>query len=107
MTSGASATSSAAYFARIVNITSAPAVLDLDVVPDSPAQLLQSLQESGIADLHLRIVCSVGHERANARIFSRCCARAANGHAAAAPPSSDMNARRFTARCLPCFRQKG
>jgi hypothetical protein len=25
-----------------------------------------------------------------------CCARAANGHAAAAPPSSDMNLRRFT-----------
>jgi hypothetical protein len=36
-----------------------------------------------------------------------CCACAASGHAAAAPPSSVMNARRFTARFLPCFRQKG
>src|SRR5262249_22938802 len=27
-----------------------------------------------------------------------CCARAASGHAAAAPPSSDMNARRFVCR---------
>src|SRR5262245_60957420 len=26
-----------------------------------------------------------------------CCARAASGHAAAAPPTSDMNSRRFTA----------
>jgi hypothetical protein len=31
--------------------------------------LLQSLQESGIADLHLRIVRSVGHERAYAAHF--------------------------------------
>ena len=38
--------------------------------------------------------------------FPACCARAASGHAAA-PPSSAMNSRRFTARCLPCFRQKG
>ena len=36
-----------------------------------------------------------------------CCARAASGHAAAAPPSSDMNSRCFTARCLPCVRPKG
>jgi NADPH:quinone reductase-like Zn-dependent oxidoreductase len=35
-----------------------------------------------------------------------CCARAASGHATAAPPSSVMKSRRFTARCLPCFRQK-
>src|SRR5262249_30713246 len=39
-------------------------------------------------------------------IRSVCCARAASGHAAA-PPSSVMNVRRFTARCLPCFRPKG
>jgi hypothetical protein len=32
--------------------------------------------------------------------FAACCARAANGHAAAAPPSSVMNSRRFTAQCL-------
>ena len=35
-----------------------------------------------------------------------CCARAASGHAAAAPPSSVMNSRRFTAQYLPCFRPK-
>src|SRR5262249_24358508 len=31
-------------------------------------------------------------------IRSVCCARAANGHAAAAPPSSAMNSRRFVCR---------
>src|SRR5262249_50457501 len=36
-----------------------------------------------------------------------CCARAASGHAAAVPPSSDMKVRRFTARCFPCFAPKG
>jgi hypothetical protein len=36
--------------------------------------------------------------------FTAGCARAESGHATAAPPSSVMNARRFTARCLPCFR---
>ena len=35
-----------------------------------------------------------------------CCPRATSGHAAA-PPSSVMNSRRFTAQYLPCFRQKG
>src|SRR5262249_41844676 len=53
-------------FARIVNIASAPAVLDLNVVPDSPAQLLQSLQERRVAGLRLRIVRGVGHEHADA-----------------------------------------
>jgi hypothetical protein len=40
------------------------------------------------------------------RTRSPCCARAASGHAAAAPPSSVMNSRRFTVRSLPCFRPK-
>jgi hypothetical protein len=34
-----------------------------------------------------------------------CCARAASGHAAA-PPSSVMNSRRFTAQYLPCVEAK-
>ena len=39
--------------------------------------------------------------------FGRARLCAASGRAAAAPPSSVMNSRRFTARCLPCFRPKG
>jgi hypothetical protein len=41
------------------------------------------------------------------RIRSTCCARAASGQPAAAPPRSVMNSRRFTAQCLPCFQPKG
>jgi hypothetical protein len=37
------------------------------------------------------------------RIRSTCWALAGSGHAAAAPPSSVMNVRRFTAQCLRCF----
>src|SRR5262249_3311756 len=44
----------------------APAVLNLDVLPDSPAQLLQSLQECRVAGLRLRIVRGVRHEHTNA-----------------------------------------
>src|SRR5262245_30490386 len=56
-------------FARIVHIAPGPAIVDLDVLPDRPAQLLQSLQESRIADLRLRIVRGVGHEHADAGYF--------------------------------------
>jgi hypothetical protein len=39
--------------------------------------------------------------------FAGCCARAVRGHAIAALPNSVLNLRRFTDRCLPCFRWKG
>jgi hypothetical protein len=39
--------------------------------------------------------------------ITACCARTTTGHATAAPPSSVKNSRRFTARCLLCFRTKG
>ena len=42
-----------------------------------------------------RIVCGRGHEHADASHAFACCARAASGHAAAAPPSSVMNSRRL------------
>jgi hypothetical protein len=41
------------------------------------------------------------------RIRSRCYACDVSGHAAAAPPMSVMNSRRFTAKYLPCSRPKG
>ena len=37
---------------------------------------------------------------------SPCCACAASGHTAAAPPSIVMKSRRFTALCFPCFDRK-
>jgi len=36
-----------------------------------------------------------------------CCARAVGGHAAAAPPSSEMNSRRFTAQYSRASDKKG
>jgi len=39
--------------------------------------------------------------------IAACCARAASGHETAAPPSSVMNSRRFTAPSLLCVRPKG
>jgi hypothetical protein len=41
---------------------------------------------------------------ANSQSESFCLRKTSEG--AAAPPSSVMKSRRFTARCLPCFRQK-
>jgi len=35
------------------------------------------------------------------------CARAANGHATTALPSSVMKSRRFNGQCLPCFQPEG
>src|SRR5262249_18395728 len=40
--------------------------VDLDVLSDCPAQLLQSLQEGRVADLCLWVVRVVGHEHADA-----------------------------------------
>ena len=66
MTSGASVASSTRVSARIVHIAPRPAIVELDVLPGSSSQLLQSLQESRIADLRLRIVRDVEHEETDA-----------------------------------------
>src|SRR5262245_62822679 len=41
------------------------------------------------------------------RLFLGCCARAATGHTAAAPPSSVMNSRLFTRAGAAALRDKG
>src|SRR5262249_23807889 len=53
-------------FASVVLVACGPAIVDLNVVPDSPAQLLQPLQKCRVASLHLGIIGGVGHERAYA-----------------------------------------
>jgi hypothetical protein len=53
------------------------------------------LQEYRDAGLLFRIIRSCVHEHAGATHPLACCARAASGHVAAAPPSSVMNSRRF------------
>ena len=96
MTSGASATNSAAYLRMSVGIAVRPAGVDPHVAADGPAQLLQPLQERRDAGLIFR---DRPRLRAGARRCaasrSACCARAASGHAAAAPPRSVMNSRRL------------
>ena len=50
--------------------------------------------------------CAVVAPRRRTTGIAGCCARAASGHVAATP-SSVMNERRFTGRCLPCLPAKG
>ena len=96
MTSGASATNSAACF-EALRVAYRPAIVDAHVATDLPAPL-----PAPAGRLHsgpgLRFVSAEIHEHADRRIRSGCCARAASGHAAAAPPSSVMNSRRFITR---------
>ena len=66
MTSGASATNSAAYLRMSVGIAGGPASVDPHVAAVGPAQLLQPLQECREAGLRFRIVRGRAHEHADA-----------------------------------------
>ena len=81
MTSGASATNSAAYLRNVVGIGLAQRYVDPHVAAVGPAQLLQPLQERREAGLSFRIVRGEAHEHADAPHPLGCCARAASGHA--------------------------
>src|SRR6516162_7982638 len=95
MTSGASATNSPAYL-RMRSGSPAPQRMSMRALRPS----IQPDCASARANARTW-VCSAGSSDANdvstpmCRIRSGCCARAASGHAAAAPPSSVINARRF------------
>ena len=92
MTSGASATNSAACLRMSSASARGPAGVDPHVAAVGPAQLLQPLQERRDAGLIFRIVRGRRvRSTPMRRIRSGCCARAASGHAAAAPPRSVMN----------------
>ena len=93
MTSGASATNSAACL-RMSSALPRPTGIDPQVAADGPAQLLQALQERRDAGLCSGSSAAAVISTPMRRIRSPCCARAASGHAAAAPPSSVMNSRR-------------
>ena len=96
MTSGASATNSAAYLRIAVGIARAPAVVDPHVAALGPAQLLQALLECRERPDASGSSAARFMSTPMRRIRSGCCARAASGHAAA-PPSSVMNSRRLIA----------
>src|SRR5262245_34495194 len=57
------------------------------------------------ASRFLTVTCAELDPRNPITGIAGCCASAAPGQAAA-PPSSNMNLRRFTAQCLPCFPPK-
>ena len=90
MTSGASATNSAAYCA-CVGIARAPAIVDLHVSAVGPAQFLQLLHERRDAGFRFRIVRG-RYENADAPHSLGRCACAASGQP---PPAADsvMNSR--------------
>ena len=94
-------------FANALGIACAPADVDLHVAAVGPAQLLQPLQERREAGLSFRIVRGQLMSTPMRRIRSPCCARAASGHAAAAPPSSVMNSRRFILALIRSPRRRG
>ena len=91
MTSGASATNSAAYLRMSLGIGRAPAGVDPHIAADGPAQLLQPSQNAAIRaclpDRSRPVVMSTPIRR----MRSDCCARATSGHAAAAPPEQREN----------------
>ncbi len=66
MTSGASATNSAAWSANFGGTGSGPAGVDPHVAADGPAQLLKPLQECPDASLKFRIVRGYGQKYADA-----------------------------------------
>ena len=85
-------------FAQSVGIVPAQRIIDLDVLSDGPTQLLQTLHERRDAGLRFCIVSQLmAMSTPMRRIRSACCARAASGHVAAAPPIRLMNSRRLIA----------
>ena len=69
-----------------------PAIFDCDCPSLGPAEFVQSLHKSG-GPLALASVAPPKNPMVGN--LPGCCARAASGHAAAAPPSSVMNSRRL------------
>ena len=66
MTSGASATNSAACLRMSVGIARAPAIVDPHVAADRSSPIAAALQERADAGLCFRIVRGCGHEHADA-----------------------------------------
>src|SRR5262245_2601487 len=95
MTSGASATSSAAYLRAL---SAVPCATRWAIRTLSPSRHPNFWNACRNAAMRLRSSGSFSAKFVSIpirRIRSGCCARAAIGHAAAAPPSSVMNSRRF------------
>ena len=95
MTSGASATNSAANF-RVLSAFPGRAIVNQHVVAIGPAELLQHLAERRHVGLQVRIVgAACAQEHTDAPVWSLCCAFAVSGNTDATPPRTPRNSRRF------------
>ena len=50
-------------FAQGFGTAGAPAVVDADILPHGPAQLLQGLRKSRVPGETFRVICSIGREK--------------------------------------------
>jgi len=79
-----------------LNIGRRPAIVASDGTALRPAEFLETLAERCDPGASFPVALGIAISTPIRRMRSRCCARAASGHAAAAPPRSAMNVRRFT-----------
>jgi hypothetical protein len=98
----ASVTNSAANLRLSSGFAPGPRKSMRQIAAVGPAQLLQALHKDAHEGLFVGIVGGEWYQHADAAHPIRLL----RVRHAAAPPSSVMNSRRFTARRLPCFRQK-
>jgi hypothetical protein len=78
---------------KVLTASLRPAILDRDGAILDPAELAQPLRKAAVHGL--QVAAEVLPRNPIVGSFPSCCARAASGHAAAAPPSSVMKPRRF------------
>ena len=90
-----------------LHVVRRPSKVNPCVAPLRPAELLEALAERSDPSLSFMVALRIRHQHPMRRTRSTCCALAASGHTAAAPPSSVMNSRRFIIQCLPYGRPKG
>jgi hypothetical protein len=90
-----------------IHVVDGPALVKLDISAFRPSQFCQLLSKCANAAFLFAVVLGIGIKIPTRRIPCCCCARAVSGHATAVPPTRVMKSRRFTGRCVPCFRPKG
>ena len=105
MTSTLSRTNSAAISAKRSNRPSAQRTSIATVRPSIQPSSRSRCTKAALRQLSTEAL--VGFKNPMVGSFSACCARAPSGHTARLPTSNETNLRRFTARCLPCFRPTG
>ena len=93
--SGFCATNSSECVAYAFGIGSYKPNIDPDISSFGPTQFLEFRAKRFDAVLRSGSDSSPNMSTPMRRVLSLCCARAANGHATAAPPSTAMNSRRF------------